>query len=107
MSLRRAFDTFRGYRHPQFHIIQRRRRWFILSGSAIVISIAALVFLGLNYAIDFTGGTLIEYRLSKDVTVEQVRGLLAQDPFDRATAEGQIVGRDQGDIAPSARPALA
>jgi hypothetical protein len=21
---RRAFDTFRGYRHPEFHIIQRR-----------------------------------------------------------------------------------
>ena len=60
MSLRRAFDTFRGYRHPEFHIIQRRRRWFILSGSAILISIVALVFLGLNYSIDFTGGTLIE-----------------------------------------------
>jgi preprotein translocase SecF subunit len=102
MSLRRAFDTFRGYRHPEFHIIQRRRRWFILSGSAIVISIVALVFLGLNYSIDFTGGTLIEYRLSKDVTVEQVRGLLAQDPFDRASAEVQIVGGDQVSIRTSA-----
>jgi preprotein translocase subunit SecF len=102
MSLRRAFDTFRGYRHPEFHIIQRRRRWFILSGSAIVISIVALVFLGLNYSIDFTGGTLIEYRLSKDVTVEQVRGLLAQAPFDRATAEVQIVGGDQVSIRTTA-----
>ena len=100
--MRRAFDTFRGYRHPEFHIIQRRRRWFILSGSAIAISIVALVFLGLNYSIDFTGGTLIEYRLSKDVTVEQVRGLLAQDPFDRATAEVQVVGGDQVSIRTSA-----
>ena len=102
MSFRRAFDTFRGYRHPEFHIIQRRRRWFLLSGSAILISILALVFLGLNYSIDFTGGTLIEYRLSKDVTVEQVRDLLAQDPYAREGAEVQIVGGDQVSIRTSA-----
>jgi preprotein translocase subunit SecF len=102
MSARRAFDTFRGYRHPEFNIIQRRRRWFVLSGSAILVSIIALVFLGLNYSIDFTGGTLIEYRLSNDVTVEQVRDLLGQDPYARESAEVQIVGGDQVSIRTSA-----
>ena len=102
MSVRRAFDTFRGYRHPEFNIIQRRRRWFVLSGSAILVSIIALVFLGLNYSIDFTGGTLIEYRLSNDVTVEQVRDLLGQDPYAREGAEVQIVGGDQVSIRTSA-----
>ena len=102
MSVRRAFDTFRGYRHPEFSIIQRRRRWFVLSGSAILVSIIALVFLGLNYSIDFTGGTLIEYRLSNDVTVEQVRDVLGQDPYARESAEVQIVGGDQVSIRTSA-----
>jgi preprotein translocase subunit SecF len=102
MSVRRAFDTFRGYRHPEFNIIQRRRRWFVLSGSAILVSIIALVFLGLNYSIDFTGGTLIEYRISNDVTVEQVRDLLGQDPYARESAEVQIVGGDQVSIRTSA-----
>jgi preprotein translocase subunit SecF len=102
MSMRRAFDTFRGYRHPEFNIIQRRRRWFVLSGSAILVSIIALVFLGLNYSIDFTGGTLIEYRVSNDVTVEQVRDLLGQDPYARESAEVQIVGGDQVSIRTSA-----
>ena len=102
MSVRRAFDTFRGYRHPEFNIVQRRRRWFVLSGSAILVSIIALVFLGLNYSIDFTGGTLIEYRLSNDVTVEQVRDLLGQDPYARESAEVQIVGGDQVSIRTSA-----
>jgi preprotein translocase subunit SecF len=102
MSVRRAFDTFRGYRHPEFNIIQRRRRWFVLSGSAILVSIIALVFLGLNYSIDFTGGTLIEYRLSNDVTVEQVRDLLGEDPYAREGAEVQIVGGDQVSIRTSA-----
>jgi preprotein translocase subunit SecF len=95
MTLRRAFDTFRGYRHPEFHIIQRRRRWFILSGTVIAISIIALFLQGLNLSIDFTGGSLIEYRPSNDVTVEQVRGLLAQSPYDRGDAEVQIVGGNQ------------
>jgi preprotein translocase subunit SecF len=36
------------------------------------------------------------------VSVEQVRGLLAQDPFDRATAEVQVVGGDQVSIRTSA-----
>jgi preprotein translocase subunit SecF len=102
VSVRRAFDTFRGYRHPEFNIIQRRRRWFVLSGSAILVSIIALVFLGLNYSIDFTGGTLIEYRISNDVTVEQVRDLLGQDPYARESAEVQIVGGDQVSIRTSA-----
>ena len=102
MSVRRAFDTFRGYRHPEFNIIQRRRRWFVLSGSAILVSIIALVFLGLNYSIDFTGGTLIEYQVSNDVSVEQVRDLLGQDPYAREGAEVQIVGGDQVSIRTSA-----
>ena len=102
MSLRRAFDTFRGYRHPEFHIIQRRRRWFLLSGTVIVISILALTFRGLNLSIDFTGGSLIEYRPATDVTVEQVRGLLAQSPYDRGDAEVQIVGGNQISIRTTA-----
>jgi preprotein translocase subunit SecF len=102
MSFRRAFDTFRGYRHPEFQIIQRRRRWFILSGTVIAISIIALIFRGLNYSIDFTGGSLIEYRPDTDVTVEQVRDLLSQDPYDRGDAEVQIIGGDQVSIRTTA-----
>ena len=102
MNLRRAFDTFRGYRHPEFHIIQRRRRWFILSGTVIAISIIALIFQGLNYSIDFTGGSLIEYRPANDVTVDQVRALLAQSPYDRGDAEIQLVGGNQLSIRTTA-----
>jgi preprotein translocase subunit SecF len=102
MNFRRTFDTFRGYRHPEFHIVQRRRRWFILSGTVIAISLIALIFSGLNYSIDFTGGTLIEYRPANDVNVEQVRGLLAQDPYNRGDAEVQLVGGDQISIRTTA-----
>ncbi len=94
MKLRRALDSFRGYRHPEFHIVQRRRRWFILSGCAIALSLIGLLILRLNLSIDFTGGTLIQYRMVDPVSVEDVRRTLAEDPFGRENAELQIVGED-------------
>jgi preprotein translocase subunit SecF len=99
---RRAFDTFRGYRHPEFRIIQHRRRWLILSGTAILISLFALLVLQLNFSIDFTGGTLIQYRIEQPVTVEEVRETLAADPFGRSNAEVQIVGGNRVSIRTTA-----
>jgi preprotein translocase subunit SecF len=52
-----------------------KRRWFYL-GSAALIAISLLSILirgGLNYGIDFTGGTLIQVRYDKPVTVGDVR----------------------------------
>ncbi len=52
-----------------------KRRWFYVASLAAVavalLSIAA--HRGLNYGIDFTGGTLIQVRYDKPVTVAEVR----------------------------------
>jgi preprotein translocase subunit SecF len=97
-----AFETFRGYRAPRFRIIQRRRTWFLLSGAMLALALIGLLVRGLNYSIDFTGGSLIQYPNESGVTVEQVRDLLAQEPFDRADAEIQIVGGDRVSIRTTA-----
>lgn len=52
-----------------------KRRWFYM-GSAALIAISLLSILirgGLNYGIDFTGGTLIQVRYDKPVSVSDVR----------------------------------
>jgi preprotein translocase subunit SecF len=102
VNLRYAFDVFRGYRTPRFRIVQRRKWWYLLSGCVMVLALAGLVFRGLNYSIDFTGGTLIQYANQGDVTVEEIRDVLAQDPYDRADAEIQIVGGDRVSIRTTA-----
>ena len=102
MSLRRALDTFRGYRHPEFHIVQQRRRWAIVSGVVIAVCLLGLFWRGLNYSIDFTGGTLIEYRLATGASVEEIRGLLESDPYARESAEIQIAGTDRVSIRTTA-----
>src|SRR5574341_2183433 len=52
-----------------------KRRWFyIASLSAVAVALLSIALhRGLNYGIDFTGGTLIQVRYDKPVTVAQVR----------------------------------
>ena len=52
-----------------------KRRWFyIASGGLMLLSVVSIVVHGgLNYGIDFTGGTLIQVRYDKPVTVGDVR----------------------------------
>ena len=98
----RAFDTFRGYRHPEFQIVQQRRRWAIVTAVVIAISLLGLFWRGLNYSIDFTGGSLIEYQLATDASVEEIRQVLESDPYARESAEVQIAGADRVSVRTSA-----
>ena len=52
-----------------------KRRWFYLvSGGFVVLSLISILFRGgLTYGIDFTGGTLVQVRFDKPVSVETVR----------------------------------
>ncbi|HEU4356714.1 MAG TPA: protein translocase subunit SecF [Actinomycetota bacterium] len=100
MNARHAIDTFRGHRVPHFRIIEHRRWWAILSGSLLALSMIGLVWRGLNFSIDFTGGSLLQYRNVAGATTEEIRGVLAD--YGREDAEIQIVGGDQVSIRTSA-----
>jgi len=102
VSFRSGMDTFRGYRVPRFDIIGHKRRWFAISGTLIALSLAGLLLNGLNYSIDFTGGTLLVYPTQNSVTAEDVRSILAEDPYNREDAEIQVVGGDQISIRTTA-----
>lgn len=100
MSARSALDTFRGYRTPRLRIIEHKRWWAIVSGSVIVISLLAMFFGRLNFSIDFTGGSLLQYRNASGVTAEEIRSVLGD--YGRADAEIQIVGGDQVSVRTTA-----
>ena len=48
-------------------IIKKRKIWYIISSTLIIISILSLCIFGLKPAIDFTGGTLMEIQLTDSV----------------------------------------
>ena len=56
-----------------FDFVGRRNRWFAISGLIIVLGLGALGFKGLNFGIDFKGGTNWEMPVTNGVTVSAAR----------------------------------
>jgi len=73
----------------------KRRAAMVLSGLAMLIGIVAIAVRGLNFGIDFTGGTLVEVNYAKAVPLEEVRAALADGGFgDDATVQSFGTPRD-------------
>nr|WP_229371623.1 protein translocase subunit SecF [Umezawaea beigongshangensis] len=71
-----------------FDIVGKRKRWYLLFGTLVLICLASLVFRGFNLGIDFEGGTRIQLPAASTqatITTEAV-----EDSFSKA------VGRDAG-----------
>ncbi len=100
MNLRHALDAFRGYVTPHFRIVEHRRWWAALSGTFVALSLVGLLVRGLNFSIDFTGGSLLRYQDRTGVSAEDVRAVLAD--YGRADAEIQVVGGEEIQIRTSA-----
>ena len=71
-----------------------RRQAFILSGALIVVAIGALFARGLNWGIDFTGGTLVEIGYEKPVAIDEVRTTLQKGGFADAVVQHFGTARD-------------
>ena len=72
----------------------KRRLAIILSGVLLAISLTALITKGLNFGIDFTGGTLIEAGYPESVELEPIRTALAEAGFDNAQVQHFGSARD-------------
>ena len=77
-----------------FDFLGKRKPAFYLSAVLIIISLAALFIRGLNFGIDFTGGTLVEVGYKEPVEIEVVRGTLAESGFDDAIVQHFGTSRD-------------
>jgi len=72
----------------------KRRYAMILSAVVLVISLGALVSKGLNFGVDFTGGTLIEIGYPEAVELEGIRDALAAGGFGGVQAQHFGSSRD-------------
>ncbi len=71
----------------QFDFMGRRKPAIALSVLLLLISIGALVGKGLNFGLDFTGGTLIELGYSHAVDLKPVRATLEAQGFAEAVVQ--------------------
>lgn len=66
----------------------------ILSAILFVLAIASLSMKGLNWGLDFTGGTLVEVGFSQPADLEQLRDVLADNELSDAVVQNFGSSRD-------------
>lgn len=65
-------------------LMEKRKIWHSITLVAVVLSIIFLFTFGLNLGIDFTGGNRWDLRFERDVTIEEVRAVLALHGLENA-----------------------
>jgi preprotein translocase subunit SecF len=61
-----------------FDFVRHWKIWFACSGTLMLIALLSLLFRGLNYGIDFTGGTQMDLRFQHSITAAQLQPPLNQ-----------------------------
>ena len=83
----------------KFSIIAHRNWFFAFSLLLILVSLASLATQGLNLGIDFTGGTLIDLKFAKPVSVAEVRDVLKDYKLENSVV--QLEKKEKTDAAPN------
>ena len=79
---------------PVFDFMAKRRIAGVCSIALVVISAGSLALNGLNFGLDFTGGTLVEVGFPEPVDPEQVRSQLEQADFINGVVQHFGADRD-------------
>ena len=72
---------------PKFDIAGRAKIWFVISLLIIIPGLFSIATRGLNFGIDFTGGTIIDLKFSQPVEISKVRDSLKPFGLDGATIQ--------------------
>ena len=90
MRIRDAVATFRGHRVPNLNLIGRRNWWFALSGTFILLSLIGLFVRGLNFSIEFKGGSQLQFQDKSGDSVQDFQAIMAR--FGLPDARVEIIG---------------
>ncbi len=70
-----------------FNFMGKRKIAAVFSGLLIIASIASLVIQGLNFGIDFTGGTMIELAYKEEAKLTEIRATLDEGGYGDALVQ--------------------
>ena len=74
-------------RDKYFDFLSRRKVALGISCAMVLISILSIAIRGLNFGIDFTGGTLVEVGYRDGVAIESVRDVLSKSDHTDAIVQ--------------------
>lgn len=78
--------TPKQFLHKSFSFIKNRKIFYIISALIIILGMGMSLVRGLNYGIDFTGGTMIQVDMHKEVPISEV-----EDAIDEFNLDPSII----------------
>lgn len=60
---------------PTMAIVKNRKRFYIISVALIVVGLGVGMVRGFNFGMDFTGGSMIQINMEKEVTVDEIKAI--------------------------------
>ena len=82
---------------PKFSIVRNYIIFFSITIIFLIIGFGSMIFKGFNLGIDFTGGSIMDLKFYKAVTVSEVRGVLKEHKLGNAII--QLENADGGTSA--------
>ncbi|MEM5795554.1 MAG: protein translocase subunit SecF [Bacillota bacterium] len=79
----------------KFDFVGKRVWWFIISALVIIPGLISMAVQGFNLGIDFTGGTLLDLKFSRAVSVSEVRDALLPFGLEHSTIQAYSTGNMQ------------
>ena len=70
-----------------YDFMGKRRLAFMISGALLIICLLSILFRGMNWGLDFTGGTVVEVGYPDSVELVGIRVALAEAGFDGAEVQ--------------------
>lgn len=64
-----------------------RKIAYVVSIVLVALSLGSVVFRGLNYGVDFAGGTLLQFRFPREVTTEELRSVLSSMNLEKSVIQ--------------------
>jgi preprotein translocase subunit SecF len=83
----------------KFSIISRKYWFFAISLLIVLPGLFSIITQGFNLGIDFTGGTLLDLKFAKPVTVAEIRHVLADFKLENSTI--QLAATEKTEAAPN------
>ena len=70
-----------------FHFMKWHKKAIYFSMFLILISIVSIFTKGLNYGVDFKGGTIIEISFNNKAPIEDIREFLKENQYEKSSAQ--------------------
>jgi SecD/SecF fusion protein len=68
-------------------LMKFRQRYLVVSGLVLLIAIAGMFVRGFNFGVEFTGGRVVEYATTQDVSVQNARAAVSDAGFPTAVVQ--------------------